>query len=232
MACPQRLESGFKLVGRITSRYNGSLTCNSDEKSDLHWRLISMMKEILEIDRSLSAVANLGIHSTFLDLILSFLTGSFLWIFLFLGYFLYITYHKDWSRLRILFVLAVLLVLADFLAYGVLKPYFGRIRPCKVLYLVRISRDVGCAGWQSFPSNHATNAMVVFTWFSIHVKKTFILPAALLTGMVGFSRIYFGVHYPIDVIGGYCVGFFVALVGAGIWYLISELGSAAKRARN
>ena len=179
-----------------------------------------MYQEALEIDRNLTAVANWGFHSHFLDVVLSVLTGNGLWAVLFLSYGCWILYKKKWRGLTAILALIVLFALTDFIAYEVLKPYFGRIRPCKVLPWVRVYSEVGCAGWQSFPSNHATNGAALLTWLSFHANSKVILVASLLVGMVGFSRIYFGVHYPIDVIGGYFVGFCVALLVVGCQHLI------------
>jgi undecaprenyl-diphosphatase len=77
----------------------------------------------------------------------------------------------------------------------------------------------------SFPSGHATLSLCLFgilTWVFFHLLKSrrlkiglAILPA-FCTVMVGLSRIYFGVHYPTDVVGGYLSGgFWLALLVSG-----------------
>ena len=182
-----------------------------------------MWKNLLEIDRSLAVVANWGLHVPVLDLMLTYITGNLIWAVLLSSYLAWVIYKKNWHGLRVILALIILLVLADFIAYGVLKPYFGRLRPCKVLFLMRINSEIGCAGWQSFPSNHATNSMVILTWIAFNFRSSVTLIAAFLTGIVGFSRVYFGVHYPLDIVGGYCVGFGLALVGVCIWCLIENV---------
>lgn len=77
----------------------------------------------------------------------------------------------------------------------------------------------------SFPSGHATMSLCLFgvlTWVFFHLLKTWRLKVglAILMGftifMVGLSRIYFGVHYPTDVVGGYLSGgFWLALLVSG-----------------
>ena len=58
-----------------------------------------------------------------------------------------------------------------------------------------------------FPSGHAQMAMVVWGWLGDHYNR--IIPASVMIFMVGFSRIYLGVHMPHQIIGGWAVGFVV-----------------------
>jgi undecaprenyl-diphosphatase len=107
---------------------------------------------------------------------------------------------------------AALLVLAASIGGGllshVLKELFDRARPDVVVHLVGVSNA-------SFPSGHAISSATVYLTLGALLAR--VQPnrrlkiytgavAAALTVMIGLSRIYLGVHYPTDVLAGWCIG--------------------------
>lgn len=88
------------------------------------------------------------------------------------------------------------------------KSLFGRVRPDIVPHLVEVST-------LSFPSGHAMLSASIYLSLGAIIaqnapdrrSKIFIISTALvLTGLIGLSRIYLGVHYPSDVIAGWMAG--------------------------
>jgi undecaprenyl-diphosphatase len=99
--------------------------------------------------------------------------------------------------------------LSGWAVYGVAKWIFQRPRPHVI---PRIPGAGG--GWYSFPSGHATMAPLVFglgllIWSAPWPRQTrvwLLLLAAVCSLLIGFSRVYLGVHWPTDVVGGLLLG--------------------------
>ncbi|MBY6128877.1 phosphatase PAP2 family protein [Qipengyuania aquimaris] len=90
----------------------------------------------------------------------------------------------------------------------VLKSLFARARPEVVPHLVEVNS-------LSFPSGHSMNSAIVYLTLAVMISRSFeerktrifiIGVAALLVLTIGFTRLYLGVHYPTDVLGGWTVG--------------------------
>ena len=111
---------------------------------------------------------------------------------------------KGGGKARILLLLLIpTILISDQLSSHVIKPLFGRLRPCIALddvhLLLRRKKSF------SFPSSHATNMAAVAVIFTWHYRRYWWGFAAFAL-LIGFSRIYVGVHYPLDVLVGYIVG--------------------------
>ena len=127
--------------------------------------------------------------------------------------FLWLTKHH-WS----VYVLAFGLVGGEVLN-SVLKAWFDRPRPTSVLWLTQVTSF-------SFPSGHAMESMIAYgsiAYLIGRLEPTLLLRrvtwgvAIIIVGLIGFSRMYLGVHYPSDVIAGYLIGIaWVGLVAATI----------------
>lgn len=115
-----------------------------------------------------------------------------------------------WRRagVRRVLLAALFAFLASDTGGSLLKQVVRRPRPCRVLADVRLL--AACPETYAFPSNHAANAAAVAAVLAAHSVRLGA-PAFLAAGVIAYSRVFIGVHYPSDVLGGIVYG---TLVGA------------------
>lgn len=122
-----------------------------------------------------------------------------------------ILYKKTRMKLG---VPAAIMAIISVATYSILKLLFNRPRPDRALWLV-VQHDA------SFPSGHSLNCLVfygtifylIFTGIYRTKYRTSILVfLAVLIFSIGISRIYLGVHYPTDIIGGWSLGIFLLML--------------------
>lgn len=116
-------------------------------------------------------------------------------------------------------ILIPLLTISDQFSSTFIKSLVGRIRPCHALQPDEINLLVGCGGL-SFPSSHAVNNFGVATMFSYYYPKIRV-PLYAFAFIVAISRVFVGVHYPSDVLGGAIIGTGVGFVVVLAWREIS-----------
>lgn len=93
----------------------------------------------------------------------------------------------------------------------ILKNLVARTRPYDVIE--GLHSLIGKQNDFSFPSGHTGSSFAAATVMFCGLKKRYGSFAMILAALIGFSRMYVGVHYPSDVIGG-------ALIGAVIGYMV------------
>jgi len=176
-----------------------------------------MLEALLAWDEHIFRVLNEDWVDSTLDRVMPFVTnGSNYNIpLLVAAIILIVVGHLRGLRFVVLAVISV--VIADAIGTYVFKHTFLRPRPCIALEGVRLL--VGCTNLPSFPSNHVVNSSALAT-LVILSRPWCWLPAAALVLLIGFSRIYVGVHYPLDILGGGVLGVVVALALSAIMTLI------------
>ncbi len=172
---------------------------------------------LLHLDIALFSFLNQDIANRLFDVVMPFVTNEKNWrIPIVLVWLLLVVKGGKRGRIAALLVIPTL-ILTDQMSASVVKPLAGRIRPCHVLEHVRLL--VGCGGKYAFPSSHATNIAGFATIFALFYRKYTIL-FVFIALVVGFSRIYVGVHYPLDVLAGFLLGTGCGMV---VYYLFNLL---------
>ena len=166
-------------------------------------------------------------HTPFWDWMMWHISGTFIWVPFYM--LILILLIKKFGKQSILLILliAVLIVLSDQLASGLIKPLVHRLRPSHEPELAQYIHLVNGykGGLYGFVSSHAANVFALAFYLFFTVRKelpwlvTILFPWAII---VSFSRIYLGVHYPFDILGAICVGFLAALLVAEVYKWISK----------
>ena len=109
----------------------------------------------------------------------------------------------------------------------ILKNLFARQRPCAIDPSLELL--IPYPSEFSFPSGHSMNGMTAAMALYLNNKKIGV-PALIIALLIGFSRMYHFVHFPTDILGGFCVGFAVAIMMNYIFDKVQEKKAAKKAA--
>jgi undecaprenyl-diphosphatase len=124
------------------------------------------------------------------------------------------------NTLWLLLAIALLITFTDQIT-NAFKNGFQRLRPCHEESLDGLMRRVkpSCGGLYSYFSGHASNSFAMATFFVVLFGERFRAMRLLfiVAALVAYSRIYIGVHYPLDVLSGALFGAFAGWLFAKIY---------------
>lgn len=169
------------------------------------------VEDLIDLDKKLFALINGEWTHPLLDQAMPVLTDlhKYLWFVAGLIPFLVaIWVFKFKTRaIKTLILIALAIGLSDAVSYRLIKPYVDRPRP--QLSGVPVHLLTHPHTGKSFPSNHAANNFSAATVLSFAHPPLAPLFFAIAF-IVGYSRIYVGVHFPFDVLGGALLGILIA----------------------
>ncbi len=181
---------------------------------------ISNLKEIIKLDKYISQNI-ISIQNPVANIILWPITNLMHpVIFIMISFILFTTLIYKKRKKEALFSLCI--ILAGYLLKAIIKSLIKRQRPMNSL--------IEASGY-SFPSGHAMLSIILFSLIIYFLKddiknkiqkNLFITANIFLILLIGFSRIYFNVHWFSDVIGGFSLGLFLVLLSILLFKLISK----------
>lgn len=180
-----------------------------------------MIEWLEAIDREIVLSVN-GCHAAWLDEVMWFISGKLEWI-PFYVLLAYLFYRKSNAKFTLYFVLIAIAAvgLSDFTASQIIKDSVQRYRPShhalltERLHFYQLSDGEFYKGGQfGFVSSHAANFFAICTFAFLALRQWYPMAWHLLgvAILVSFSRLYLGVHYLSDLIGGAILGIGFALL--------------------
>jgi undecaprenyl-diphosphatase len=180
---------------------------------------------LLELDTSVFKALN-SFNSPFLDEVFWLFSAKLFWapLYLFLAYILYQRFRNHFFYLLIGMVFTIFI--SDQLSV-LIKNYVMRLRPShnpELVALIHVVHNYKGALY-GFVSSHAANSFATLSFIWAFTRRQqwlryILIVYAILTS---YSRIYLGVHYPLDVIGGVALGWIVGFFGSRLaWFLLSK----------
>ncbi len=154
-----------------------------------------------------------GMHSPFWDSVMWWVSGKLNWIPLYVIILGYLVYTFRWKALWILLGSLVLVTMSDQACVHLFKETFERLRPCHQSHLAGMVHLVNdyCGGRYGFVSNHASNHFAIAFFTALWVRRWWYWAGIhLWAGLIAYSRVYLGVHFPGDILGGAVLGILLA----------------------
>jgi undecaprenyl-diphosphatase len=169
----------------------------------------------MPLDLSLLHFFNQTLACPALDSIAFALTHVQYWYAVYAACGLYLIYKYRLSGVWLVLAAILLVTVSDSLSHYLIKPLVGRIRPCAVVPWIRLPD--GPRFDPSFPSNHAMNNVAIATFFSLIFRRRLVTISLFAVAvLISLGRVYQGVHYPSDVLGG-------AMIGAALGFIAAFL---------
>lgn len=184
-----------------------------------------MIDRLENIDQELFLWMN-SLHAEWLDQPMYYMSEKLFWIpvYLFLIYLLVKSYDVKtalWSLLGVI----VVVTLCDRISVELFKEVFQRYRPTHNLEIGNLVHTVNDyrGGMYGFVSSHAANFFGISTFLHLILRKAYGIKALwifLWAGLIAYTRVYLGVHYPGDILCGGILGCFVGWV---VYFFFNKL---------
>ena len=177
-----------------------------------------MIDTLVEIDKKLMVFLNKTISNSIFDIVMPIITNQNFLAIICVILIIYLGYFGEKKGRITLVVLLFAAGMSDAICAQIIKPWVGRIRPSHE-FIEYINLLVSKGGKWSFPSNHAANSFAFATVLSYFYEKNKIF-LFCVASLIAFSRVYVGVHYPMDIFFGALIGYTISWIILSIWVII------------
>lgn len=169
---------------------------------------MSIFETLVTWDKELFLFLN-GLHSNWMDHFMWLMSETLIWLPFYLLFIYLLIRNKQSQSLWIIVTFALLITFADQIASGVFKPLVERLRPThdpELEGLVHIVHNYK-GGHYGFFSSHAANVFA-FAGLSLLLIRNWMYTVTILiwASLISYSRIYLGVHFPLDILTGAIFG--------------------------
>ena len=166
------------------------------------------MEIFINIDKWLFGLINGQFVNSFFDKFFPYITQIKNWQILFIVLALWLLWKGGKKGRITIIVLGITILAADQISSTFLKNLVERLRPCNdITMTVRLLVD--CGPGFSFPSSHAVNTFAAaFVLSRFYHENRYVFYT--IAGLISYSRVYVGVHYPADIIAGALLGIIIA----------------------
>jgi len=180
-----------------------------------------MFEFLYGIDKAVFLFINAYLAHPALDAVMVRITDFSFWVIPgLLGAAVFVWRENKKKALIVLGLTALTVAVSDPFSSQILKKMFARPRPCHPELYVEGGRFL-LGMWKSFsfPSSHSMNMFSAAMLYACFYRKYSVYFFAFAL-MIGYTRVYNGVHYPSDVLGG---AFFGCLTGWGVYVIYCKI---------
>jgi len=180
-----------------------------------------MIDQFIQWDISLFLTLNKW-HTPFWDQVMWLISAKESWYPVYAVLLFLIFRRQRYYGFVTLVFIALLITLADQLSVHAFKEVFERFRPCHTPELEGLVHTVNgkCGGKYGFVSSHASNFFALATFLAHYFhRRGWSVLFFVLAAIVAYSRIYLGVHFPLDVICGGLLGVLTGVLVFALYHL-------------
>ncbi len=193
-----------------------------------------MFEQIINWDKQLLLTLN-SYHNPWLDRFMWMLSDTLVWIPFFIIFFIILVKNKQANAFLLLIAFGLLMLITDRVSSGILKPLIERLRPSHDPelgdWVITVNNYKG--GLYGFVSSHAANffgfAVLSLLFIRSWSYSVTIISWALL---ISYSRMYLGVHYPLDIFFGIVLGILSAFLIYKLFTKFVDKPNTRKRGHN